>query len=137
MDLLAIYSDNLCFKWKFEWKNLSKMGRFYGLTGRLGEMKRNGRSSRRMGRVSRFALDSELKLYLLIWILNIITRNTNFEKLDTGEMWYQILLYFSLTDNRCFQELSSEEESQLEDVLKTCLEEVLETNKICNEDICI
>ena len=65
----------------FDWENLSKMGRFYGLTGRLGEMKRNRRSSRRTGRVSRTVLDSELKLYLLISILNIISRDANFEKL--------------------------------------------------------
>ena len=94
----------------FDWENLSKMGRFYGLTGRLGEMKRNRRSSRRTGRVSRTVLDSELKLYLLISILNVISRDANFEKLNTGKMWYQIFLYFSLTDNRCFQELSSAEE---------------------------
>ena len=91
----------------FDWENLSKMGRFYGLTGRLGEMKQNGRSSRRTGRVSRSVLDSELKLYLLIWILNIISRAVNFGKLNAGEMLYQILPYFSLPDNRCFQELSS------------------------------
>ena len=66
----------------FGWENLSKMGRFCGLTGRLGEMKRNGRSSLRTGRVSRTVLDSELKLYLLISILNIIGRDGNFEKLN-------------------------------------------------------
>ena len=64
------------------WENLSKMGRFYGLLGRLGEMKRNGRSSLRTGRVSMTVLDSELKLYLLISILNIISRDGNFEKLN-------------------------------------------------------
>ena len=72
--------------WSFDWENLSKMGRFYGLTGRLREMRQNGRSSRRTGRVSRSVLDSELKLYLLISILNIISRDANFEKLNTGEM---------------------------------------------------
>ena len=115
MYILAIYSDNLCFKLEilirsFDWENLPKMGRYYGLTGRVGEMKRNGKSSRRTGRVSRSVLDSELKLYLLISMLNIISRDANFEELNTGEMWHQILLYFSLTDNRCFQELSSAEE---------------------------
>ena len=72
--------------WSFDWENLSKMGRFYGLTRRLGEMRQNGRSSRRTGRVSRSVLDSELKLYLLISILNIISRDANFEKLNTGKM---------------------------------------------------
>ena len=66
----------------FDWENLSKMGRFYGLTGRLGEMKRNGRSSRRTGRVSRSVLDSELKLHLLISILNIVK-----EKLIKKTAW--------------------------------------------------
>ena len=70
-------------------------------------MNRNERSSRRTGRVGRSVFDSELKLYWLIWILNIISRDANFEKLNAGEMLYQILPYFSLTDNRCFQELSS------------------------------
>ena len=49
-------------------------------------MKQNGRSSRRTGRVSRSALDSEMKLYLLIWTLNIVTRDANFEILNTDEM---------------------------------------------------
>ena len=49
-------------------------------------MKRNERSSRWTGRVNRSVLDSELKLHLLIWILNIITRDGNFEELNTGEM---------------------------------------------------
>ena len=75
-------------KRSFDWENLSKMGRFYVLTGRLGEIKRNGRSSCRTGRVSRSVLDSELKLYLLIWTLNIVSRDGNFEKSNTGEMWY-------------------------------------------------
>ena len=61
----------------FDWENLPKMGRFYGLTGRLGEMKRNGRSSRRTGGVSRSILDYELY---------IISRDANFEKLNTGKM---------------------------------------------------
>ena len=69
----------------FDWENLSKMGRFYGLTGKLGEMKQNGGSSCRTGRVSRSVLYSELKLYFLIWILNIISRDADFEKLNTGE----------------------------------------------------
>ena len=91
MYILAIYSDNLCFKLEilirsFDWENLPKMGRYYGLTGRVGEMKRNRKSSRRTGRVSRSVLDSELKLYLLISILNIISRDANFEELNTGEM---------------------------------------------------
>ena len=70
----------------FDWENLSKMGGFYVLTGRLGDMKRNGKPSRRTGRLSRSVLDSELKLYLLIWSLSIISRDVNFEKSDTGEM---------------------------------------------------
>ena len=37
-------------------------------------------------RVSRTVLDSELKLYLLISILNVISRDANFEKLNTGKM---------------------------------------------------
>ena len=70
----------------FDKENLSKMGRFYDLTGRPGEMKRKRGSSRRTGRVSRSDLDSELKLYLRIWILNIISRDANFEKFNTDEM---------------------------------------------------
>ena len=43
MYLLAIYSDNLCFKLRFEpgaltGKTCQKVGRFYGLTGRLGPL---------------------------------------------------------------------------------------------------
>ena len=37
-------------------------------------------------RVSRTVLDSELKLYLLISILNVISRDANFEKLNTSKM---------------------------------------------------
>ena len=48
--------------------------------------KENGRSYRRTERVSRTVLDSELKLYLLISILNVISRDANFEKLNTGKM---------------------------------------------------
>ena len=49
-------------------------------------MKIKGRSYRRTKRVNRSVLDSELKLYLLIWTLNIISGDANFEKLNTGEM---------------------------------------------------
>ena len=50
------------------------------------EKKENGRSYSRTERVSRTVLDSELKLYLLISILNVISRDANFEKLNTGKM---------------------------------------------------
>ena len=65
---------------RFDWENLSQMGRFYGLMGRLGEMKRNGTSSRRTERVSRTVLDSELKQ---------LTNNRCFPELSSVEGWIE------------------------------------------------
>ena len=114
MYLLTISSDNLCFKWWFEpggltGKACQKWEAFMALRG--DREKWNETGDHTVGRGELAGLyDSELRLYLLIWILNIITKDANFEKLNTVEMWYQILPYFSLSDNQCFQELSSAEE---------------------------
>ena len=115
MYLLAFYFDNLCFKWRFEQgavteKKLSKIGKILCPHGKTGRSKTKQEIISWVRRVCRSVLDYELKLYLLIWTLNIISRDANFQKSNTSEMLYQIFPHFSLTDNRCFPELSSEEE---------------------------